>query len=199
MILKEKTASIVNSIGILKARRQALIREFLSVTMPVLKSREEIRCIYGKALREIAIAFGREGRAGMESISSAASRDFKIDIAEKSVWGLYYKDISFRDTPLRRPDERGYDWLSTTPHVEEACRLFEKILESMLGIAAFESKLKRLGDEILMSTRRIRALEERILPGLRFQINAISNYIAERERESYYRLKRFKQGRVEAP
>ncbi|HXX82270.1 MAG TPA: V-type ATP synthase subunit D, partial [Thermodesulfovibrionales bacterium] len=59
-------------------------------------------------------------------------------------------------------------------------------------IATYESKLKRLGEEIVKSTRRIRVLEERLLPELTRQIKVISQYIGERERETYYRLKRFK-------
>jgi len=35
-------------------------------------------------------------------------------------------------------------------------------------------------------------LEERVLPELRYQIKTITQYIGERDRESYYRLKKFK-------
>jgi V/A-type H+-transporting ATPase subunit D len=63
----------------------------------------------------------------------------------------------------------------------------------MLAIAAFEVKMKRLGEEVVRVTRRIRVLEERVLPGLRSEIKDIARYIGERERESFYRLKRFKE------
>ncbi len=194
LMLREKSRSVVNSIGILKARRQALIREFLTATLPFLRSREEIRAIYARALGELALSLGREGRQGIESLTAATARDFRVDITEKSVWGLAYKDIALHDSPVRGPDERGYDERATTPHVEEAAGLFEKILASMLDIAAFESKLKRLADEILFTTRRTRVLEERVLPELRRRITLIARYLGERERESYYRLKRFKEG-----
>lgn len=197
LLLREKALSVTNSVGILKARRQALIREFLTATLPFLRSREEIRKTYAQALGELALSLGHERREGIESLTAVTARDFKVEITEKSIWGLTYKDIAVHGTPVRTPEERGYDWRSTTPHVEEAIHLFERILESMLGIATFESKLKRLGDEILRTTRRVRVLEERVLPDLRYQIKIISHYIAEREREAYYRLKRFKQKRVQ--
>ena len=81
---------------------------------------------------------------------------------------------------------------ATTPHLEEGTALFEKLLESMLHIAQYESKIKRLGEEILRTTRRIKVLKEMVLPGLKIQIKTIAQYIGERERESYYRLKRVK-------
>jgi V/A-type H+/Na+-transporting ATPase subunit D len=192
LLLKDKSRSVVNSIGILKARKQALMREFLAASLPFLRSREDIRKSYGKALRELALAFGHEGKDSMESIAAATERDFRIDVIEKSVWGLRYKDLMFHDEPVRDADKRGYDEYGTTPHLEEGTGLFEKLLESMLHIAEFECKLKRLGEEILRTTRRIKVLEEMVLPGLKIQIKTIVQYIGERERESYYRLKRVK-------
>ena len=192
LMLKDKRKSVVNSIGILKARKQALIKEFLSATSPFLRSREEIRKSYGRAIRELAIALGREGRDMVGSISAAAERDFGIEVQEQSIWGLKYKNIAYHETPVRRPDERGYDEHGTTPHLEESIALFEKLLESMLQIAEYESKLKRLGTEIVRTTRRIKVLEELVLPGLKLQIRTIGQYISEREREAFYRLKRVK-------
>lgn len=195
LLLKEKARSVEGSIGILKARRQALIREFLDTVMPFIRSRDEIRNIYGKAIEELALSLGHEGKDNIESITFAAKRNMVVEITEKSIWGLRYRDVVTYETAVRMPDERGYDYFSTTPHLEECINGFERILESMLDLAAFESKLKRLGDEILRTTRKIKVLEERVLPDLKSKIKAISQYLCERERESYYRLKIFKNRR----
>ncbi len=191
-MLKEKSRSVINSIGILKARKQALIKEFLAATVPFLRSRDDIKKSYGKALRELALSLGREGVDNIGSIVKATERDFGIDVMEKSIWGLRYKDIVYHDTPVREPDKRGYDEFSTTAHLEESIGLFEKLLENMLQIAEYESKLKRLGEEIIRTTRRIKVLEEMVLPKLKQQIKTIAQYIGEREREAFYRLKRVK-------
>jgi len=192
LMLKDKRKSVVNSSGILKARKQALIKEFLTATTPFLRSREDMRKSYGRAIRELAIAMGREGPDTVRSIGAAAARDFGIEVQEESIWGLKYKNISYHDAPVRKPDRRGYDEYGTTPHLEESISLFEKLLENMLQIAEYESKLKRLGEEIVRTTRRIKVLEELVLPGLKQQIRTIGQYIGEREREAFYRLKRVK-------
>ena len=192
LLLKDKSRSVVNSIGILKARKQALIKEFLAATLPFLRSREEIRQAYGKAIRELAATLGHEGKNTVESIVRATEREFGVDVIEKSIWGLHYKDLLFHDVPVRAPDKRGYDERGTTPHLEESAGLFEKLLEFMLHIAEYESKLKRLGEEIIRTTRRIKVLEEMVLPDLKHQVKFIAQYIGERERESFYRLKRVK-------
>jgi V/A-type H+-transporting ATPase subunit D len=196
LLLKEKSRSVTNSIGILKARKQALIKEFLAATIPFLRSREDIRKTYGNALRELSLSLGHEGKNSIESIVAVTERDFGIEVTEKSIWGLRYKDLVFHDIPVREAHQRGYDEFASTPHLEEAITLFEKLLESMLNIAEFESKIKRLSYEILRTTRKIRVLEELVFPGLKLQIKTIAQFIAERERESYFRLKRFKQIRA---
>jgi len=193
LLLKEKSRSVVNSIGILKARKQALIKEFLAATQPFLRSRDDMKRSYGKALRELALALGREGDDAVESIVRATERDLRIDVKEKSIWGLKYKDIAYHDPPVRDPDKRGYNEYSTTPHLEESTALFEKLIENMLQIAEYECKLKRLGQEIIRTTRRIKVLEEIVMPQLKGRIRSIAQYIGERERESFYRMKRVKQ------
>jgi V/A-type H+-transporting ATPase subunit D len=192
LMLKEKRRSVMNSIGILKARKQALIKEFLAASTPFLRSRDDIKKSYGRALRELALSLGREGKDAIGSIAAATAREFPIEVKEKSIWGLKSKDIAYHDAPVRSPDKRGYGEYGPTPHVEEGIALFEKLLENMLQIAEFESKLKRLGEEIVKTTRRIKVLEEMVLPGLKLQIRTIGQYISEREREAFYRLKRVK-------
>jgi V/A-type H+-transporting ATPase subunit D len=193
LMLRDKAKSVINSMRILRARKQALIKEFLEATRPFLRSRSEIKNLYGQAIQELALSLGHEGKDGIESIVAVAARDFKVEISEKSIWGLKYKEVVASEPAVREPGRRGYDYLATTPHLDKVMYLFEKILETMIEMAAFESKLKRLGEEIIKMSRRIRVLEERVLPEFRSQIKMISDHIGEREREAFCGLKRFKE------
>ncbi len=190
--LEDKVASVTNSVAILKARRQALIREFLASVQPFLRSREAIRGEYARALGELKLALGHEGSALVEAIAATSGRELGLDVAEKNVMGVRYRELTVWGPFVRSPAERDYGYALTTPHLEEAVYGFERIADGMLGVAIFESKLKTVGEEIRRVTRRTRVLEERILPGLRAQIKAITQYLGEREREAHYRLKRFK-------
>lgn len=193
LLLREKASSIKNSISILKARRQALMREFLETAIPLLRSREEIRGLYGNAMTQLSLSKGHEGKELIDSLSLVTEKTLSVVIREKSLWGLRYKDVSYTESPVKKPDERPFDYISITDHLNEAIQGFETIVEAMLEIANFESKIKRFAEEILKTTRRIRVLEERILPDLNKKIREIENYIAEREREAFYRLKIFKE------
>jgi V/A-type H+-transporting ATPase subunit D len=193
--LQEKALSVANSVAILKARRHALIRGFLDSVRPFVRSRDAIRSDYGRALGELHLSEGHEGMAYVASLAANAERAVGVDVEERNVMGVRYRDLAVYGPFVRTPDERGYDYTITTPHLEESIHLFETIVETMLEIAAFESKLKMLGEEILRVTRRTRVLEERVLPQLRAQIRTIVQFLGEREREAHYRLKKFKQSR----
>jgi V/A-type H+-transporting ATPase subunit D len=183
LFLKDRARSVSNSIDILRTKRQALIMEFLRSTRPFLKSRREIKEMYRRALEELALSIGHQGRQSVESIAMSAEKEPAIEITEDSIWGLKYKDVEIHETPLK------------APHLEECIHLFEKLVDAVIKVATFESKLKRLAAEIRKTTRRMRVLEDRVLPRLRHDIKAITQHISEREREAYYRLKRVKVSR----
>jgi V/A-type H+-transporting ATPase subunit D len=63
LLLRERAASVANSVAILKARRQALIRGFLDSARPFVRSRDAIRRDYGLALDELHLSEGHEGMA----------------------------------------------------------------------------------------------------------------------------------------
>lgn len=192
LLLREKVHSVQNSTGILKARRQALIKEFLAATAPFLASRTAVQSSYALAIQDLALAGAIEGGSMLDSVAAAAELRAGVAVVERSVMGLRYRDLTVRESPLRPLDQRGYDYRSSTPRLEDALQRFEEILQEMLALATFESKLKRLGEEVVKVTRRIRVLEERVLPGLQQQVHGIAQFLLERERESSFRLKRFR-------
>jgi len=193
LLLKEKTSSVFNSIAILKSRRQALIIEFLKTSTPYLESRRLIREIYGEGIAKLSFSLGTEGTEIIDSISKTTAREFNIQIDSKKLWGLEFKEIAPRESVIREPGERGYDYRFTTPHLEEAIWRFERIVDAILDISEYDNKLQRLSREIIQTTRRVRVLEERLMPKLKGQIKSIAQYLGERERETYFRLKQFKE------
>jgi V/A-type H+-transporting ATPase subunit D len=193
LLLKEKSSSVSNSIGILKSRRQALIIEFLKTSTPYIESRKSIRQLYGEGIVELFFSLGHAGESVIDSIGAVTAREFGVEITSRKLWGLEYKEISPRESAVRDINARNYDIRGTTANLEEATWRFEKIVDAIMDIAEYDNKLQRLSREIIQTTRRVRVLEERILPKLKRQIKSITQYLGERERETYFRLKQFKE------
>lgn len=190
--LKDRHQAVVNCTGILKGRRQALIKKFLEIGRPLLASREQTRSKYGKAIKELQTSLGLEGEDYIASLALVSQRHLGVELVDMNILGLHYRDLQQVESVCRSLEERSYDYPSITPHLDEALQLFEMIVEEMLAMARYEGMFRRLGEELLRITRRIRVLEERTLPGIQTEIRAISHYLAERDRETYYRLKLFK-------
>jgi len=190
--LKQKLKRVDGSLKILKARRQALLQEFLASVRPFLRSRQEIRSLYHTALKQLYASFGDNGEKTVASLAMINWREGELIIQQKNILGVKYYDVVLPHDIHRQVDERNYDISASGAHLDEAFRSFEKTVESLLSLAAFETKVKRLGEEILQVSRRVRVLEERAMPKLARKIKSTDQYIAEREREEYFRLKKFK-------
>lgn len=193
LLLKEKSSSVSNSIGILKSRRQVLISEFLKSSKPYLESRKVIQKLYGEAIEKLLFSTGHAGETAIGSISAVGAREFGVGVTVRKLWGLEYKEISQRATAVRDLHARNYDIRTSGANLEEATWRFEKIVDDILDLAEYDNKLQRLSREIIQTTRRVRVLEERLLPIMRKQIQSIGQYLGERERETYFRLKQFKE------
>ena len=187
--LKARRKAVAESIAILKARRKALIGELLKTAAPFLRERKEICSLYHDAIAGLVLSKGHEGETFVASVAAFSRGRLDVDIVQKSVWGLRYKDVQGGKEALRHPGERGYDFRSTTPHMEEAAERFERLVENLLAIAAFESKLQVLADEIKKTARRIGVLEKQVEPELRRSIRRVAMHLGEREREMHNRLR----------
>lgn len=192
LLLKDRLHAVLNCTTILKGRRQALIKEFLRITKPLMQSREEVSQAYSRAIDALHVSKAREGPAAIDALAIASKRKIAVEVAEGNLLGLRFRDLTMHETVARSFDERPYDMLGSSPWLDDAIEEFEGIVEEMLSLASFEGKFRRLAEELVRLTRRIRILEERVAPQLRMDIHTMAQYLAERERETYFRLKRFK-------
>lgn len=193
LLLKEKVSSVSNSIEILKSRRQALIQELLSSSVPYLESRKKIQSLYGRAIHLLKQTTARQGPDSIYSLAAVTGqRDFHIEITARNVWGVHYKEIRSQGSVKRKADMREYDIRLTPAMTEECFSLFEEIADDILELAIYDNKMKKLAEEVKRTTRKMRVLEENVLPGLKRNIRTIDSYLSERERETHYRLKQFK-------
>lgn len=155
-------------------------------------SREEISQAYARAIDALQVSRARERPVAVDALAVINRRQVAVEVAEGNLLGLRFRDLTMHETVARTFDERPYDMYNSSPWLDEAIHEFEGIVEEMLSLANFEGKFRRLAEELVRLTRRIRILEERVTPELRLDIHSMSQYLAERERETYFRLKRFK-------
>jgi len=191
--LRERRETVENCRTILKGRRQALVREFIALSQPLLRSREAVRTRYAQALAELRTTRILEGESQLGSLARLRQQPIELRVVEKNLLGLRYRELETTESAVRELAGRDYNYLATTAHLEETFAAFEALVDDLAELARYEGKFRRLAEELSHLGRRIRVLENRVLPALQGEARAILQTIGERDREAYYRLKRFKE------
>jgi len=74
----------------------------------------------------------------------------------------------------------------------ESADHFEEVVAAILDVASTEITLRKIGEEIKKTTRRVNALEQVVIPRIRGEIRYIRDVLEQRAREDVFRLKRIK-------
>lgn len=176
---------------LLRGKREVLAGEFFRLMREVVEGRERLDAALLAAGRALVVARAREGRAGIESLAAAGAREVPVEVTHRRVWGLPVPRI---EAPRlsRGPAARGGSPAGTSSSALDAARRHEEALEVLLAIASRELHLRRLGEEIRDTSRRINALEQLLVPRLSREAARVEAVLDERSREDAVRLKRFR-------
>ena len=69
---------------------------------------------------------------------------------------------------------------------------FHKLCRLLIELANAEARLRSIAEEIKKTARRVNALQQTIIPGIRSQIRSIQQALDQQEQEDIFRLKRIK-------
>lgn len=178
-------------VELLKNKRDALLQEFFQLVKPLVTLRKELSQKFADAEWQLFLSLAFDGPQSVASAAMACRRDLDVDIATKNLWGIRIAELK-KTTLTRDSTSRGYALTGTSARIDQTAAAFEKLLTHILELAPIEMKLKRLGEEIKKTSRRVNALEQRLIPRLHSEKRYIQQVLEEREREDVFRLKRIK-------
>ena len=167
---------------LLKKKRDALLREFLPIIDETMKL----------SLRLERMTEAVEGRKVLRSVGFATKGEVLVDISGTHVMGVPIPVIRKSSAPLKNELERGYSITGVGARVDQTAMKFEEIVDIMIQSADIETRLRRLGEELQKTNRRVNALENIVVPELAEQVKFIFNSLDERAREDHFRLKKVK-------
>ncbi|MCP4364772.1 MAG: V-type ATP synthase subunit D [Planctomycetes bacterium] len=178
---------------LLKKKRDALSKEFMAEVQFFVDVKTRTLEKLDKAVASLIMSLTVDGTEHVESAGLPCAERDTIDIREKNIWGTKVPEIEImKKSDTRSLSERGYPITSTSTRIDETAYEFETVVELIITMAPLEIKLKRLGEEIRETSRRVNALEQVLIPELTEQVRFISNALEERTREDVFRLKRLK-------
>ncbi len=180
---------------LLRAKREALVREFLSELQRFVDTREALSKELGLARQSLMRALAVDGTEAVLSAGLASRRAVELETSIRSIWGTKIVEVQTDYAP-RMSAERGFSPEGSSARIDETAERFEAVLELLLRAAPLDRKLARLAEEIRRTSRRVNALEQRMLPALQEQVQYIRGVLDQREREDVLRLKHLKRMRA---
>ncbi len=192
LLLRRQIKVAEQGVRLLKTKRDALFAEFRKMIDPLLERERELDRALQQATRVLTLALGVDGPERLASTAMVTRRkDLALEMQERKMWGVKMLDIA--GVKLRRRLlDRGYSPLTVSTRIDFAAERFEEAVEILLALAPMEIRLKKLGEEIKKTVRRVNALEQKVIPELRQQVKFIRQVLEDREREDKFRLKRLK-------
>lgn len=176
---------------LLEQKREALLREFMKNVDLALRDGESLDRLAADAAYALSFAKALDGPEAVRSASLAAVDSAGVRVDAVSVMGVSVPTVR-RESPRPSPLERGYSLPATSARIDDVTEAFEAELDLLVELAAVETRLRRLGDEIKATSRRVNALDNVFLPRLDEDMRRIATTLEEREREDVFRLKRVK-------
>lgn len=178
-------------VELLKNKRDALMKEFFDLVKPYVKKRRDLLKELRDARSFISLAEAENGTERVRAAALAAGRKVSTEMKLLNIWGIKIAEPSKVDF-VRKATDRGYDPATTPAQVDSAALAFEKVMTIIVEMASSYLKIKKMGEEIKKTTRRVNALEQTVIPRLRSEVKFIRAALEEREREDVFRMKLMK-------
>ena len=188
---KRQRKLAIDGASLLRNKREALLAEFMALIKPLLAQRKSLDERTRNALSALAVAMGMDGPEALESAAMASGQDLLVEVKDRKVWGVHLPAIE-SGCASRGLLARGYSPMSVTSRIDWTAEEFEQLLDAVLALVPTEVKLKKMGLEIKKTTRRVNALEQKIIPDLDVEIAFIRQVLEDRGREDTFRLKLLK-------
>ncbi len=177
---------------LLKQKRDALLIEFMSVMDETLRLSSNLQKAVSEAQYSITVAKSVDGNVSVRSAAMATKGEVAVDMTGTKIMGVSVPVVTKGESPVRSSFTRGYSITGVSSRIDETADRFERILDVIIEYADIETRLKRLGEEIQKTNRRVNALEQITVPALREQVAYIRMTLDERAREDLFRLKKVK-------
>ncbi len=186
--LKRQIKMATQGASLLKNKRDALMNEFRKLLGDVIRERKKLEEEMKRSVNILMITIGIDGMEALESAALSSGRRLEIEIIPRRAWGVRVTEFKYGSI-IRSLAEKGFIPLSVTSRITLTADSFERAIDTVLKVIPLEYKLKKFGEEIRKTNRRVNALEQKLIPELQEQVKFISQVLEDREREDKFRLK----------
>jgi len=182
----------LRGVDLLQKKRDALGREFFGLIHETLEARRQLNQAGQQAHIALSLAKAFDGPREVETLSLTVPMISDARAEVENIWGTRVPRLT-----AEWPHGIIVSPLSISGRTVAAQVAFRTLSQALFRVANTESRLRRIGEEIKRTARRVNALEQAVIPGIQSQIYYIQQVLDQQEQEDIFRLKRIK-GKVVA-
>jgi V/A-type H+-transporting ATPase subunit D len=139
----------------------------------------------GIANEALILAAAEQGLGGLQVRPAPTLPGARLHIEERPYVGLIMLSASFDIGELRSTRAP----VRKSPEVRACTQAFREVVESAASLAAVATNLKRLVFEYRRTERRVRALENVVLPEIRQDLATMDEHLGLNEQEEVIRVR----------
>lgn len=185
ILAKNSLALSKQGFDLMDKKRNILIRELMDLIVEATDIQEEIDTTFTNAYRALQKANIQMGIHEVEQVSLAVPVENSIRIKRRSVMGTEIPKVEYE----KKEQKPAYSFYHTRISLDEACEQFEKVKELTIRLAEIENSAYRLAYNIKKTQKRANALQNITIPKYENLAKEIQEYLEEKEREEFTRLK----------
>lgn len=142
------------------------------------EANQRLRVVQSRAAAALAAALTRHGLQGLQCYPASPPDAITPDVQQRLLLNVPLLEASAQHGPAATP-EAAY----VSPEAEDCRAAFSALTQQLAGMAAMSGNLARLYREYRRSVRRVRALQDVLLPELDGDIEEIETQLEELERD----------------
>ncbi len=174
-------------VDLLKKKRDALVGEFFALVQETLEARKSLESAAKDAYFALFLAKAFDGPEVVDAQAVGIPAVKSVSAEVENVWGTKVPKLN-----VDWPAGAAASPIATGGQTLKAQEAFRRFAKALVEVANTETRLRRIGEEIKKTTRRVNALEQVVIPGVLHQMRFIKLVLEQREREDTFRLKRIK-------
>ncbi|MBS7623457.1 V-type ATP synthase subunit D [Candidatus Bathyarchaeota archaeon] len=168
---------------LLKMKRDHLASETNKLLSKVA-ARERLDSRLMKAYECLKAAYLTLGYSGLESQASTVEK-MDVRVRPKSIMGVIVPEVVI--------EKEAETSSLSSPSAYQAASELTGLMRELIELAEAESRIESIAYELMMTNRKVNALERVLIPGLMELIKYVEGRLEEESLEEFFRAKRVKQ------
>ena len=186
-LIKAKNTLALSSQGyeLLDKKRNILTIEMMSLIDKAKLVQSRIDSTFKDAYYALQTANITLGISNVEQLGYTFPEDDSVAIRFRSIMGVELPMVDFEKKKI----EPKYGFSRTSSALDEACEKFNEVKTLTAELAEVENAVYRLAVNVIKTKKRANALKNIIIPRYNEIVKYIQEYLEEKEREDFSRLK----------